>query len=167
MSSSSPGPARKRSVLLSPMGIGAMALVGCGTFAATNGFGLGQRNCQPVGQIVTSVDQCERLMPGPTCRAAFTSGVSALGLTRSSSSGTWTHEHVRQGTDGRYMTLAGSPFRTGSSCSSSSSRSGSSWGYFGGYGGSSNSASSQGQSSVSRGGFGTTASSFSSHSSSS
>jgi hypothetical protein len=148
------------------MGIGAMALVGCGTFAATNGFGLGQRNCQPVGQIVTSVDQCERLMPGPTCRAAFTSGVSALGLTRSSSSGTWTHEHVRQGTDGRYMTLAGSPFRTGSSCSSSS-RSGSSWGYFGGYGGTSNSASSQGQSSVSRGGFGTTASSFSSHSSSS
>ena len=167
MSSGSGQPERKRSVLLSPVGIGAMALVGCGAFAATNGLGLGQRNCQPVGQIVTSVDQCERLMPGPTCRAAFTSGVSALGLTRSSSSGTWSHEHVRQGTDGRYMTLAGSPFQTGSSCSSSSSRSGTSWHYVGGYGSSSTSSSAQTQSSVSRGGFGTTAASFSSHSSSS
>jgi hypothetical protein len=164
---SDPGnPDRKRSVLLSPVGIGAMALVGCGAFAATNGFGLGQR-CQPTTQIVTTMDQCQRLMSGTACQAGFAGGAGALGLTRNTGTGVWSHEQVRLGTDGRYQTLAGLPFQAGQSCSSSSSRSGSSWHYYGGYGGSSTSSSTQGQSSVSRGGFGTTAASFSSHSSSS
>ena len=160
-------PAQKRSALLSPVGIGTAALLGIGTITATNGFGLGgtRQSCS-VGQVATSVAQCEALMPGPQCAAAFAGGATAVGLSRSGS-GPWGVQPVRLGAGGAYQTLAGQPFSTARSCSSSSSSSSRS--YFWGGGGSSAGNSSSGAASsqsqgVTRSGFGSTARSFSSSS---
>ncbi|AVO45202.1 hypothetical protein [Phreatobacter cathodiphilus] len=160
-------PAQKRSVLLSPVGIGTAALLGIGTVTATNGFGLGgtRQSCS-VGQVATSVAQCEALMPGPQCAAAFAGGATAVGLSRSGS-GPWGIQPVRLGTGGAYQTLAGQPFSTARSCSSSSSSSSRSHFWGGGSSSAGNSssgaASSQSQG-VTRSGFGSTARSFSSSS---
>jgi hypothetical protein len=161
-------PAQKRSMLLGPVGIGTAALLGIGTITATNGFGLGgtRQSCS-VGQVATSVAQCEALMPGPQCAAAFAGGATAVGLSRSGS-GPWGLQPVRPGASGGYQTLAGLPFSTARSCSSSSSSS-SSRSYFWGGGSSSAGNSSSGASSsqsqgVTRSGFGSTARSFSSSS---
>lgn len=159
---SGPGqePERKRSLLLSPVGIGTMALLGTGVFAGTNGFGLGSRPCA-TQQIVTSLAQCQALMGGPGCATAFGAGAEAVGLTRTGNGG-WSHQPLRALSGGTYQTLSGSAFTLNTcSSSSSSSRSSSSSFYYGG-GSSGTSGSTAGQSSTSRGGFGTTASSFSS-----
>jgi hypothetical protein len=156
--SSSPDPDRKRSMLLSPVGIGTMALLGTGVFAATNGFGLGNRPCMTT-QVATSVLQCQAIMPGPACAAAFAGGAGAVGLSRTGNSGAWSHQPLRVGSGGNYLTMSGSPFAINASCSSSSSRSSSSsYFYSGGSSGSSTGAA--GQTSVQRGGFGSTASGF-------
>jgi hypothetical protein len=155
-------PTRKRSALLTPVGIGTMALLGTGTFAATNGFGLANRPCT-TQQVATTLLQCQAIAPAATCAAAFTGGASAVGLSRIGSGGTWRAEPLRVGSGGTYQTMSSVAFLPNScparSSSSSSSRSGF---YWGGGGSSSSSGSSASQSSVSRGGFGTTASSFSS-----
>jgi hypothetical protein len=151
-------PERKRSMLLSPVGIGTMALLGTGAFAATNGFGLAGRSCM-TQQIATSAAQCQTLGAGPGCVAAFTGGAQAVGLSRSGS-GSWTTQPLRALPGGTYQTMAGSAFSL-NSCSSSSSRSSSSSGfYYGGGSSGSSSGAGTGQSSVSRGGFGSTASGF-------
>jgi hypothetical protein len=160
-------PAQKRSALLSPVGIGTAALLGIGTITATNGFGLGgtRQSCS-VGQVATSVAQCEALMPGPQCAAAFAGGATAVGLSRSGS-GPWGVQPVRLGAGGAYQTLAGQPFSTARSCSSSSSSSSRSFFWGGGSssaGSSSSGASSSQSQGVTRSGFGSTARSFSSSS---
>lgn len=153
---------RKRSVLLTPVGIGTMALLGTGAFAATNGFGLANRPCT-TQQVATSLIQCQALAPGANCAAAFVGGAGAAGLSRIGPNGTWRAEPLREVPGGGYQLVSGVPFQPNAcparSSSSSSSRSGFYWG-----GGSSSSSpsSTASQTSVSRGGFGTTASSFSS-----
>jgi len=153
-------PPRKRSMLLTPVGIGTMALLGTGTFAATNGFGLANRPCT-TQQVATSLLQCQAIAPATTCAAAFVGGAGAVGLSRIGQNGTWRAEPLRQVPGGGYQLVSGLPFQP-NACparSSSSSRSGFYWG-----GGSSSSSpsSTASQTSVSRGGFGTTASNFSS-----
>jgi hypothetical protein len=154
---------RKRSVLLTPVGIGTMALLGTGTFAATNGFGLANRPCT-TQHVATSVAQCQALAPGANCIAAFAGGASVVGLSRVNETSSWRIQPLRELTGGGYQVMGGLPFQPNacparSSSSSSSSRSGFYWG-----GGSSSStpSSTASQTSVSRGGFGTTASSMSS-----
>lgn len=157
-----PEPERKRSLLLSPVGIGAMALLGTGTFAATNGFGLGGRPCASQ-QIATSAAQCQALGgTAAACTAAFASGSQAIGLTRTSSSSAWTPQPLRSLPGGTYQTMGGAAFSP-SSCSrpSSSSRSSSSFYWGGGSSGSSSSGVSSGSSSVTRSGFGSTSRGFS------
>ncbi len=159
-------PTQKRSMLLSPAGLGTMAAIGVGALVVTNGFGSGNtRQTCSVGQVATSVAQCEALMPGPQCAAAFASGVAAVGLSRSGS-GPWSVQPVSVAAGGGYQTLAGQPFSTTRSCRSSSSsgtRSSFFWG--GSSAGSSSSGASTSQSQgVSRSGFGSTARSFSSSS---
>ncbi|MBL8569937.1 MAG: hypothetical protein JNK84_12770 [Phreatobacter sp.] len=161
----SPGlePERKRSLLLSPVGIGAMALLGTGTFAATNGFGLGGRPCASQ-QIATTAAQCQAL--GGTvaaCTAAFASGPQAIGLTRTSSSSAWVPQPLRSLPGGTYQTMGGAAFTPNSCTRSSSSRSSSSSFYWGGgsSGGSSSAGVSSGSSSVTRSGFGSTSRGFS------
>jgi hypothetical protein len=160
--SSGPEPERKRSMLLSPVGIGAMALLGTGTFAATNGFGLGGRPCTSQ-QIATSAAQCQAL--GGTvaaCTAAFASGPQAIGLTRTSSSSAWIPQPLRSLPGGTYQTMGGAAFSPYScSRSSSSNRSSSSFFWGGGSSGRSSSGVSSGSSSVSRSGFGSTSRGFS------
>ena len=156
--SSSPGPERKRSVLLSPIGIGSMALLGTGAFAATNGFGLGNRPCT-VQQIATTAAQCQTVMSAAVCATAFAGGAPAIGMTRTGS-GTWSHQPLRVLTGGTYQTQSGSAFSPSTCSSSSSSRSSSSGFFYGGGSSGTSSGSATGQSSVSRGGFGSTASGF-------
>jgi hypothetical protein len=154
-------PERKRSMLLSPVGIGTMALLGTGAFAATNGFGLAGRSSSCVTQqIATSVAQCQTLGAGAGCVAAFTGGAQAVGLSRTGS-GSWSPQPLRVLPGGTYQTMAGSAFSLNSCSSSSSSRSSSSSGFY--YGGGSSGQSSgaaAGQSSVARGGFGSTSRGF-------
>lgn len=154
---------RKRSVLLSPIGIGTMALLGTGAFAATNGFGLAGRPCVTT-RVATSALECQAIGAGPACAAAFASGSQAVGLTRSGNSGAWSQQPLRSVAGGGYQTMAGSPFVLNASCSRSSSSSRGSSFYWGGGSSSdsSRSSSSSASSSSSRGGFGATSSSFSS-----
>lgn len=168
-----PEPERKRSILLSPAGIGAMAVVGVGAIVATNGFGVGnRRNCTTSNRIVTTAEQCQATMPGPLCAAAFAQGAAAVGLFQGNS-GAWQHVVLRRQADGRYLDPADRVFQEGRACRSSSS---SSWGRSGGsyfyYSGSGSSGSSYGSSSstsvapstsqaVQRSGFGSTARSVS------
>jgi hypothetical protein len=141
-------PERKRSMLLSPIGIGSMALLGTGAFAATNGFGLAGRSSSCVTQqVATSAAQCQTLGAGAGCVAAFTGG------------GSWSPQPLRVLPGGTYQTMAGSAFSLNSCRSSSSSRSSSGFYYGGGSSGASSGAAA-GQSSVSRGGFGSTSRSF-------
>jgi hypothetical protein len=154
-----PEPERKRSLLLSPVGIGAMALLGTGTFAATNGFGLGGRPCT-TQQVATSAEQCQALGGGAGCAAAFAGGAQAVGLSRSGSS-SWTPQPLRALPGGTYQTMAGSAFTANSCSRSSSSRSSSSSYFWGGSSGRSSSGVSSGSSSVSRSGFGSTSRGFS------
>ncbi|MCZ8315029.1 hypothetical protein [Phreatobacter sp.] len=155
-------PTRKRSMLLTPVGIGTMALLGTGTFAATNGFGLANRPCT-TQHVATSLIQCQALAPGANCAAAFAGGAGAVGLSRIGDNGTWRAQPLREMTGGGYQIVGGLPFQPNTcparSSSSSSSRSGF---YWGGGSSSTSSGSAASQTSVSRGGFGTTASSFSS-----
>jgi hypothetical protein len=154
-------PERKRSMLLSPVGIGTMALLGTGAFAATNGFGTASRPCTSQ-QIATSAAQCQALGGNvAACTAAFAGGAQAIGLTRTSSSGAWTPQPLRALSGGTYQTMGGaafSPYSCSRSSSSSSSRSGYFWG---GSSGRSSSGVSSGSSSVSRSGFGSSARGFS------
>lgn len=164
MNDSSDDAPRKRSVLLSPVGIGAMALLGTGAFAATNGFGLGGRPCV-VTRVATSAIECQAIGAGPACAAALASGSQAVGLSRSGNSGAWSQQPLRTAVGGGYQTMAGSPFAINAACTRSSSSSGRSSFYWGGgssYDSSSRSSSSSASSSSSRGGFGVTSSSFSS-----
>lgn len=158
-------PARKRSVLLSPAGLGTMAVLGVGALVVTNGFGGGAtRSSCTTGQVATSLAQCQAILPGAQCAAAFAGGATVVGLSRTGS-GPWSVQPVSSGTGGGYQTLAGQPF-TLNTCrsSSSSSRSGFFWG--GSSAGRSSSGYSSGQSQgVTRSGFGSTARSFSSSSS--
>jgi hypothetical protein len=152
-------PERKRSMLLSPIGIGSMALLGTGAFAATNGFGLAGRSSSCVTQqVATSAAQCQTLGAGAGCVAAFTGGAQAVGLSRTGS-GSWSPQPLRVLPGGTYQTMAGSAFSLNSCRSSSSSRSSSGFYYGGGSSGASSGAAA-GQSSVSRGGFGSTSRSF-------
>lgn len=160
-------PARKRSVLLSPAGLGTMAVLGVGALVVTNGFGGGNtRQTCSVGQVATSVAQCEALMPGPQCAAAFAGGAAAVGLSRTGS-GPWSVQPVSLGAGGAYQTLAGQPFSTARTCRSSSSSNSRSTYFWGGSsaGRSSSGASSNQSQGVTRSGFGSTARSFSSSSS--
>lgn len=168
-----PEPQRKRSLLLSPAGIGAMAVMGVGTLIVTNGFGAGdRRNCASSNRIATSAEQCQSTMPGPICAAAFAGGAGAVGLFQGSN-GAWQHVVLRRQADGRYLDPANRVFQEGRACRSSSS---SSWGRSGGsyyyYSGGGSSGSSYGSSSstsqapsasqaVQRSGFGSTARSVS------
>lgn len=164
MNDSSDDAPRKRSVLLSPVGIGAMALLGTGAFAATNGFGLGGRPCT-VTRVATSAIECQAIGAGPACAAALAAGTQAVGLSRSGNSSAWSQQPLRAATGGGYQTMAGSPFAINAACTrSSSSSSGRSSFYWGGGSSydSSRSSSSSASSSSSRGGFGVTSSSFSS-----
>lgn len=153
-----PGPERKRSLLLSPAGIGTVAILGTGAFAATNGFGLASRPCTEL-RAATSLTECQAVMGGPACAAAFGGGAQAVGLTRTGG-GSWSHQPLRPRAGGGYETLAGSPFVAGTGCrgSSSSSRSF----YWGGSSAGSSAARSSASSSTSasRGGFGSTSRSF-------
>lgn len=163
MSDSDEAP-RKRSVLLSPVGIGAMALLGTGAFAATNGFGLAGRPCV-MTRVATSAIECQAIGAGPACAAALASGTQAVGLTRSGNSGAWSQQPLRSVTGGGYQTMAGSPFAINAACSRSSSSSyhrGTSFFWGGGSNSYNRSGSSSASSSSSRGGFGVTSSSFSS-----
>ena len=169
-----PEPQRKRSILLSPAGIGAMAVVGVGAIVATNGFGVGsRRNCTSSNRIATTAEQCQLTMPWPLCAAAFAQGATAVGLFQGSS-GAWQHVVLRRAADGRYLDPANRVFQEGRACRSSSS---SSWGRSGGshyyyYSGGGSSGSSYGSASstslspsasqaVQRSGFGSTARSMS------
>lgn len=158
-------PTRKRSVLLTPVGIGTMALLGTGTFAATNGFGLANRPCT-TQHVATSLIQCQALAPGANCAAAFAGGAGAVGLSRIGDNGTWRIQPLREMSGGGYQIMGGLPFQPNacparsSSSSSSSSRSGFYWG--GSSSSSSSSSSTAAQSTTTRGGFGATASSTSS-----
>lgn len=152
---------RKRSVLLTPVGIGTMALLGTGTFAATNGFGLANRPCT-TQQIATSLIQCQALAPGANCAAAFTGGAAAVGLSRIGANGTWRAEPLRQVAGGGYQMVSGLPFQPNACPARSSSSSSRSGFYWGGGSSSTSSGSTAAQTSVSRGGFGTTAGNFSS-----
>lgn len=158
-------PTQKRSMLLGPVGIGTAALLGIGALSATNGFGLGgSRQTCSTGQVANSVAQCEALMPGPQCAAAFAGGATAVGLSRSGS-GPWAVQPVRLGAGGAYQTLAGQPFSTARTCRSSSSTSRSFfWGGGSSAGRSSSGAASSQSQGVTRSGFGSTARSFSSSS---
>lgn len=158
--SSGPEPERKRSMLLSPVGIGAMALLGTGAFAATNGFGLGGRPCTSQ-QIATSAAQCQAL--GGTvaaCTAAFAGGQQAIGLTRTSSNSAWVPQPLRSLPGGTYQTMGGAAFSP-YSCSRSSSSNRSSSSFYWGGGSSGSSSTAAGQSSVTRSGFGSTSRGFS------
>ncbi len=158
-------PARKRSVLLSPAGLGTMAVLGVGALVVTNGFGGGAtRSSCTTGQVATSLAQCQAILPGAQCAAAFAGGATMVGLSRTGS-GPWSVQPVSSLASGGYQTLAGQPFRL-NTCrsSSSSSRSGFFWG--GSSAGRSSSGASSNQSQgVTRSGFGSTARSFSSSSS--
>ncbi|MGL4290523.1 MAG: hypothetical protein ACRCVA_29500 [Phreatobacter sp.] len=150
-------PEQKRSRLLSPAGIGAMAVVGVGALAVTNGFGLGgQRNCNTTNRIATSASQCEASVPGPSCAAAFAAGATAVGLTQTSTGG-WQHQPLRADTAGGYVDAAGRSFAVGRSCRSSSSGSYYFWGGNNNTGAGSSGLSSNQSQSVQRAGFGSTA----------
>ncbi|MGU9981894.1 hypothetical protein ACJ4V0_17825 [Phreatobacter sp. HK31-P] len=159
-------PRQKRSMLLSPAGLGTMAVLGVGAMVVTNGFGGGgTRQTCSVGQVATSVAQCEALMPGPQCAAAFAGGAAAVGLSRAGS-GPWSVQPVSLGAGGAYQTLAGVPFSTARTCRSSSSTSRSYfWGGSSSAGRSSSGLSSGQSQGVTRSGFGSTARGFSSSSS--
>jgi len=162
-------PVQKRSVLLSPAGIGTMAAIGVGALVITNGFGGGgtRRECT-ITQVANSVAQCEALQPGAQCAAAFAGGATAVGLSRVGSSGPWSVQPLTAGPGAGYRTASGQAFNVNSSCRSSST-SNTSRSFFWGGGSSARSGSSgysSGQSQgVTRSGFGSTARSFSSSSS--
>lgn len=165
-------PQRKRSALLSPFGIGAAALLGVGAITATNGFGGGRtRTDCTTTQIVTSLLQCEAVIPGDQCRSAFMAAPPAVGLTRSGA-GSWSLQPLASRPAGGYATIAGQPFTAQQSCPST--RSNRSFFWTGGRGSSSRSlnwgtpsssrSATQSQG-VTRSGFGSTGRSFSSSSS--
>ncbi|WP_439575465.1 hypothetical protein [Phreatobacter sp.] len=164
-------PQRKRSALLSPIGIGTAALLGVGAITATNGFGTGRtRTDCTTTQIVTTQMQCEAVVPGEQCRVAFSGAPAAVGLSRSGS-GSWSMQPLGMSTPGRYITATGQVFSARRSCPTT--RSSNSFFWTGGRGGSARSVgwgSSSGRSAtqsqgVTRSGFGSTGRSFSSSSS--
>lgn len=164
-------PQRKRSALLSPLGIGAAALLGVGAITATNGFGTGRtRTDCTTTQIVTSQLQCEAVIPGEQCRSAFMAAPPAVGLTRSGS-GSWSLQPLASRPAGGYSTIAGQPFTARQSCPTTRSNRGFFWtGGRGsssrslGWGSSSSSRSATQSQGVTRSGFGSTGRSFSSSS---
>jgi hypothetical protein len=159
-------PRQKRSMLLSPAGLGTMAAIGVGALVVTNGFGSGgTRSDCTTGQVATSLAQCQAILPGAQCATAFAGGATAVGLSRTGS-GPWSVQPVSTGTSGSYQTLAGQPFRL-NTCrsSSSSSRSSYFWGGSSSAGRSTSGASTSQSQGVTRSGFGSTARSFSSSSS--
>ncbi|MBN8941388.1 MAG: hypothetical protein J0H01_17915 [Rhizobiales bacterium] len=157
MGSPHPNPDQKRSRLLSPAGIGAVAVVGVGALAVTNGFGLGgQRNCNTTNRIATTAQQCEASVPGPSCAAAFAGGVAAVGLTQTTTGG-WQHQPLRVASGGGYVDMAGRTFAVGRSCRSGSSGSYYFWGSGNNSSSGSTGLSSNQSQSVQRAGFGSTA----------
>lgn len=159
-------PTQKRSMLLSPAGLGTMAALGVGALVVTNGFGSGgTRSDCTTGQVATSLAQCQAILPGAQCATAFAGGAAVVGLSRTGT-GPWSVQPVSPGTGGGYQTLAGQPFRLNTCRSSSSSSTRSSYFWGGSSAGHSSSSTSTSQSQgVTRSGFGSTARSFSSSSS--
>ncbi|QCI68604.1 hypothetical protein [Phreatobacter stygius] len=151
-------PDQKRSRLLSPAGLGAIAVVGVGALAVTNGFGLGgQRNCNTTNRIATTAQQCEASVPGPSCATVFAGGAPAVGLTQNSA-GTWQHQPLRAAAGGSYVDMSGRTFTAGRTCRSGSSGSYYFWGGGHSSGGTSSGWSTANQSQgVQRAGFGSTA----------
>ncbi|MDP3545132.1 MAG: hypothetical protein Q8S29_03030 [Phreatobacter sp.] len=158
-------PRQKRSMLLSPAGLGTMAVLGVGAMVVTNGFGGGgTRSSCTTGQVATSLAQCQAILPGAQCATAFAGGATVVGLSRTGS-GPWSVQPVSLGAGGSYQTLAGQPF-TLNACRTSSRTSRSFfWGGSSSAGRSSSGLSSGQSQGVTRSGFGSTARGFSSSSS--
>lgn len=156
---------QKRSMLLSPGGIGTMAAIGVGALVVTNGFGGGEtrRDCT-IRRVATSQAQCEAIQPGAQCTLAFAGGAAAAGLSRTGSSGPWSIQPLTAGPGSLYRDRSGQLFSINQSCSTRASRS-LFWGGRSSVGGSSSGYSSGQSQGVMRSGFGSTARSFSGFSS--